>query len=260
MPLREAPLCMLVDPGVPRPEGATELALGLARYRVRSALTARSPSPRTHRRAGCRRFRPSTSRVIRGRWKAIFRRLTKQKNRQDAIIAVASKLVTVTSVMLRHNEPYRDPRSDLTATELTQLRSKHCATPSKSAKPSLRGHAQAGLATGLSIRWSSRGHRAGTTLPQRAVDVDSAEADGLWCQLDRPASPINGIAAAVSPTLRRRPRFGAVQWDGPIEFFLDMPVLNSGVSRRSRPASKSAVIEPPSSGQIPRDSVNFLPC
>jgi transposase len=53
---------------------------------------------------------------------AFFRRLTKRKTRNVAIIAVARKLVTIAFLMLKNNEPYRYARPELMRTKFTKLK------------------------------------------------------------------------------------------------------------------------------------------
>jgi transposase len=78
---------------------------------------------------------------------AFFRRLTKRKSRQVAIIAVARKLVTIAHLMLKNNEPYRYAKPALVANKLSIL-DRVAQSPAKagSRKTSLRAQAHAGLA------------------------------------------------------------------------------------------------------------------
>jgi transposase len=57
---------------------------------------------------------------------AFFRRLTKRKNRNVAIIAVARKLVTIAFLMLKKNEPYRYARPELMRNKFATLE-KRCS-------------------------------------------------------------------------------------------------------------------------------------
>lgn len=52
---------------------------------------------------------------------AFFRRLAKRKNRQVAIVAVARKLVTITYLMLKNNEPYRYAKPALMSQKFVAL-------------------------------------------------------------------------------------------------------------------------------------------
>src|SRR5690606_34122910 len=52
---------------------------------------------------------------------AFFRRLAKRKNRQVAIVAVARKLVTISYLMLKNNEPYRYAKPTLMSRKFSGL-------------------------------------------------------------------------------------------------------------------------------------------
>jgi transposase len=66
---------------------------------------------------------------------AFFRRLTKRKNRNVAITAVARKLVTIAFLMLKNNEPYRYARPALMRNKFATL-GKRCLEPKSGRPPS----------------------------------------------------------------------------------------------------------------------------
>lgn len=75
---------------------------------------------------------------------SFFRRITRRKNRQVAIIATARKLVTIAYLMLKHNEPYRYAKPELVDQKYRKIkRTAGESVPRRSARQAYRDICQA---------------------------------------------------------------------------------------------------------------------